>query len=254
MAMIGIFGDSFADLNPSTTHSREKEVLPWGLWLGEFLQSKVECNARSGTSLWYSYTKFLDSYTKYDTIVFCYTNYMRWNGLSDKYQSLSNVRHEQDVPYLSENLQEKAKFLVQAFDFMYNDELNKFIYQQIFNEVNIRCKDANINLINLFPFENTKFYDNLNYAPLINFEGTVGPCLTGLLEISVNESETSKKLHERLNTKNDVRHCHINSYNNRMLANIIVDNLNTTNYIQLAHLNCFKYDDMYLEHTFNYDD
>jgi hypothetical protein len=251
--MIGIYGDSFADLNPAETHDRKKEILPWALWLGEFLNSDIQCHARSGTSLWFSYTQFLQTYKNYDTIVFCYTNYMRWNGLSENYKSLSNIRHIEDVKYLPVHEQEKAKFLVQAFEFMYNDDLNKFIYQQIFQEVNKLCKQSNITLINLFPFENTKFYDNLSKSPLLNLQDTHGLCLTGLLEISVKESESSKKLHERLNTKNDVRHCHINSFNNKSLANIIVDNIHTTNYIKLPNLDCFQYDDIYLNHTFNYD-
>lgn len=251
--MIGIYGDSFADLNPADTHDRNKEILPWSLWLENSLKFKVECNAKSGTSLWFSYTQFLETYKKYDIIVFCYTNYMRWNGLSEKYKGLSNIRHIDDVKYLPHHEQEKAKFLVQAFEFMYNDDLNKFIYQQIFNKVNTLCRQSNITLVNLFPFENTKFYDNLFSDTIINLQEAQGPCLTGLLEISVNESQTSKKLNERLNTKNDVRHCHINSYNNKCLANIINSNINTTNYVRLPDLDCFKYDDIYLEHTFNYD-
>lgn len=252
--MIGIYGDSFADLNPQHLHNRKKEIWPWGLWLGEYYNEKVECHALSATPIWYSYQKFLDTYRKYDKIVFTYTNYRRWNTLSDKYVMLSHIRDEVDVPLLIPEFQSIGKLLVDAFPVLYRDELNKFIYQHVFNEVNRLCKKYNIKIVNLMPFENTTYYFPKGIGEVIDFSQTTGPVVTGVMTISHKEIDFTPRLRERLQTKNDLRHCHLNSYNNKMLANIIFENLHTTNVKNVSGDVRFKYDDEYLIHAFDETD
>ena len=144
--MIGIYGDSFADINPRELHNREEEVWPWAYWLAEVCKDKVDCHAVSATSLWFSFTKFLNTYRNYDKVVFCYTNYMRWNTLADEYISISHVRHPHDVPYLLPDFQKTGSFLVDAFPILYRDDINRFIYQHVFNEVNRLCKKYKIKI------------------------------------------------------------------------------------------------------------
>lgn len=252
--MIGIYGDSFADLNPQHLHDRKKEVWPWGLWLGEHYKTKVESHALSATPIWYSYQKFLDTYRKYDRIVFTYTNYRRWNTLADKYVMLSHIKDEADVPYLIPEYQAIGRLLVDAFPILYRDELNKFIYQHVFNEVNRLCKKYNIKIVNLMPFENTTYYFPKGVGEVIDFSHTSGPVITGLLNITNREIDESPRLLARLKHKNDLRHCHLNSYNNQMVANIIFENFQTTNVKNISDDNRFKFDDKFLAHAFDNDD
>jgi len=252
--MIGIYGDSFADTNPRELHDREKEIWPWAYWLGESCKDKIECHAVSATSLWFSFTKFLNTYRNYDKIVFCYTNYMRWNTLADEYISLSHVRDPNDVPYLMPNFQETGSFLVEAYPILYRDDLNRFIYQHVFNEVNRLCKKYKIKLVNLLPFENSTFYFPKGIGQMIDFSLNTGPCLTGLMEVSTKEINDSERLLERLKHKNDLRHCHINSYNNRILSSIIFENMHTTNIKNVSLDSRFKFDERFLVHAFDNDD
>lgn len=252
--MIGVYGDSFADPNPKFLHDRKKEVWPWPYWLAEHYNDKVECHGVSATPIWFSYQKFLDTYRNYDKIVFTYTNYRRWNTLADKYVQLSHVRDEADVKYLNPEFWSIGNLLVNAFPVLYRDELNKFIYQHVFNEVNRLCKKYNIKIVNLMPFENTTYYTPKGVGNMIDFSNATGSVLTGVMEITNKEIDFSPRLHKRLGSKNDLRHCHLNSYNNKMLANIIFENLFTTNVKNVAQDNRFGFNDSYLAHAFDEDD
>jgi len=65
---IGIFGDSFAQFNKDAT------PFHWSTIIKEKLNAEVEHYGYPSTSLFYSYKKFLENYTKYDLIIFAVTD------------------------------------------------------------------------------------------------------------------------------------------------------------------------------------
>jgi hypothetical protein len=69
---IGIYGDSFGYYYP------EGKQYHWSTILENKLNCNIENYARYGTSLFYSYQKFLETYTKYDLIIFLVTDPYRY--------------------------------------------------------------------------------------------------------------------------------------------------------------------------------
>lgn len=242
---IGIFGDSYADINPIQHRRRDLENLPWGLWLEELLDANVTCHANSATGLWYSFNKFRKNFHKYNKIVFVYTEYSRWNGLEDGYEGISNIRESNQLQWIiNEEQIDVGRKLVDIHSVLYNDELNLWIYQQIFNQVNELCYNAGINIVNILPFEDGKIS--------IDTSKSKGPIFYDMNKLSVNEVQASAKLNYYLNKYYDIRFCHLNPHNNKVLAKLICRYLNEPNaLIHLPIIEDFKYDPELLEYHFN---
>jgi hypothetical protein len=73
MSTIGIFGDSFAD--PSHGHEADQNLRSEA-WVYK-LDQEVEIHAKGGSSLYYSYSKFLQNHEKYDKNIFIVTSLTR---------------------------------------------------------------------------------------------------------------------------------------------------------------------------------
>lgn len=78
--MIGVFGDSHAD--PECGNAAKQSLMSesWIYHLGE----TAVPHGRSGTSLLWSYRKFLENHEKYDRIIFVMTNADRFDHAGDK--------------------------------------------------------------------------------------------------------------------------------------------------------------------------
>jgi hypothetical protein len=73
MSQIGIFGDSFAD--PSHGHEADQNLRSEA-WVYK-LNQDVGVHAKGGSSLYYSYSKFLQNHEKYDRNIFIVTSLTR---------------------------------------------------------------------------------------------------------------------------------------------------------------------------------
>jgi len=260
--MIGIYGDSFGDINPQEMINLELDRAPWPLILSDMLGKKAESHAKAATSVWWSYKNFLKTYKKYDTIVFCYSNYDRWANINSypysdedqdditfkKLLGLSHVFHEDQLAMVKEEDMNIAKIIVAAHPYLYSRQLNIFLYQTLFNDINRICKEEDIKLINLLSFE------EFGEAPILSLDASYGTCLTNLLRITddefsyVNEKGIDDRL-KALENKPDRRFCHINPYNNKILATIIKESLyNNTKYLNLGKDSRFSFDIKHLEY------
>ena len=76
MKKLGIYGDSFADYQMGHDDYPELDEFSWM----HLLQSDydVTCHGLRGSSIYYSYSKFLESHADYDKIIFVVTTYDRW--------------------------------------------------------------------------------------------------------------------------------------------------------------------------------
>lgn len=202
---IGIFGDSYA-----AYYGLYPESKPWPILLDELIgDGKAGQWARGGTSHWYSYEQFLKKYELYDSIVFCHTNSMRWPVTPPGLEHFAwNIGHNQSAPMDPYNKVRKD---------ILSEELLNYISLNIFKDINRICKENNKYLVNIFPFP-------LDYElPKVEF-----PVLIKLSQVATAEKILYKGKYQRtgdVNTirKGDLRDCHLNTLNNKRLANIICD-------------------------------
>ena len=209
MKKIGIFGDSFCCaaetvsvsshvIRPGASNDRAWPNIienKRGARLGD---GSVECYAhgRQGTSLWYSFQKFLKHRDDYDQIIFGYTSHDRIPELPDDISQWAvacqdgpefrRIIHELDRKEAGSRIKEvllpiwhvtDMKMRWSADDLGYGpDDLGLYQYQNIFRDVNAICKKENITLINYMPYEDIPHGN----PPRIDLSGATGPCITGI--------------------------------------------------------------------------
>lgn len=232
--MLAVFGDSFAEGSEVAVYPVTR--VSWLEELARNLGVELDNHGYPGTSLWYSYTKFLENYKDKTHIVFVYTEHNRWHCLPDELKRLSSVYSQRKldtfptiVPGTYEH--DVMQQLVKAHRYIFDEQFNIFVYQQIFNIVNQICRDNNIKLVNIFPFNDNE--------PEIETTNTYGSCITGLGTISINElgeyigNETVRFYDDRLEFfykgRGDYRANHLNSPNNQLLAKVIQEEFDNDN-------------------------
>jgi len=202
---IAVFGDSYGDTNGDINH------ISWPYKLAN--QLEVDINdlviySLSGTSTWWSYQKFLQSYKNYDVIIFCYSAFHRWPVLPSEMAG----QHWRVPGYPLDNWSVISKFNEVYFD-IFDNNLLKFIASNIFTTINELCKQENKYLINLLAFKAD--YD---------LTRTTFPIFEDANEVSWNEKvlRDGKVLTMREVICDlgefDERICHLNVENNRRLA------------------------------------
>ena len=215
--MLGIFGDSYA------VHSNF--FGGWPCDLSKLLNCEFDSHAENGTSIWYSYKKFLQHYKKYSTIVFVYSNPHRWHTLPDYLTNFQWVISEDilstvDLPIPSDAKQELID-LIKFHRLIFDEELNNFLYQKVFDDVNLICRENNIKLINLHPF-----ISNAQDVK-INLNKAHGSSIIGIYNVSAKEYDLFRIVPyiTKLIENGDMRACHLSVDNNKVLANIINESM-----------------------------
>ena len=205
-----MFGDSYA-----VYHDSGKA---WSNVINERLAGKKLHNlAISGTSHWYSYTKFIENFRNFDCVIFCHTNSMRWPVLPPgEHGRAWNIGYL-ECPVMDPYNKIRKDIL--------SEELLNFISYNIFQDVNKLCQENNIYLINILSF------------PLdFKLPKTPYPVLVDLNQISTNEQviyDGKLKYVCDLNgilKRGDKRACHLNFLNNNKLAEIVTDLIKNKTY------------------------
>lgn len=239
---IGIFGDSFCDLNPAERTDLAKGIGPWPTMLGELLNKPVEVYGYSGSSVWSAFKNFKNLYTQFDTVVFCYSDPDRWATVSTHY-GISNIYDERQLScYTDPEILKIGKILLEARPYLYDEDFNTYCYQKMFDDVNSMCSRKGIKIVNILAFE-----ENIPGKLRIDISKATGSVLTDLNGISIYE-ERPPKLVDIGIKEPDPRFCHMNPHNNRVLANIIFDELSkfSANHIRLTSSSAFSYDAKHL--------
>lgn len=202
---IGIFGDSFAAYYGVYTENK-----PWPILLNEMMgDGKAGQWARGGTSHWYSYEQFIKRYKKYDCIVFCHTNSMRWPVTPPGLE-----HYAWEIGFTGNSLMEPYNNVRKD---ILSEELLNYISLNIFKDVNRICQENNKYLVNIFSFP-------LDYdMPKVSY-----PVLLKLNQVSIAEHIFYKGKYQRTGDVNtvrggDLRDCHLNTLNNKRLADIVCD-------------------------------
>lgn len=244
---LGIFGDSFADDNENILQGVKRTS--WLVELSRKLDLKLENHGYPGTSLWYSYKKFLENYKDKTNIVFVYTEHNRWPSLDGTLKRFGSIYSQEMLdrfPDISKDEYDILQQMVNVHKYIFEEEFNIFVFQQIFNNVNAICKENNIKLVNVFPFVDDDFP--------IDVSNSYGSCLTGLTTISQNELKDVKYVmtygimkfkHPKLKFLSDnvdYRANHLSSVNNTILADIILNQFDKNEVLNLYHDDRFVYD------------
>ena len=198
--MIGVFGDSFADVKPGEG------------WV-TFLHKDIESHGASGTSHWWSYQQFLKHHQRYHTVIFIHTTNSRWPVLSD------------DVPpgwaYITgfqenypEEMLERNRYFLEFFP----DAFRQFISDAIFRSVNEICEQQGKHLINIMAYSHQESHERVK---------TSFPVFTHLDDVSRYEKisyngdmmSVTEFLHEQ--RIRDTRICHLSRKNNEQLSRIL---------------------------------
>lgn len=211
---LGIFGDSYADVNG------DKSLSAWPNLLAKksnFCVIKALC----GVSHYWTYERFLENteHNNFTHIIFCHTNNNRWPCLPKEIEGSNWNIHNMDRPGFPDYLRTINKYYFDIFP----ENFTRFISKSIFENVNKYCKDNNIYLINLTSFGN-----------VINYQSDF-PILNDLDQISHQEYITYKNIRYQYSEfikkhhlhHGDPRICHMGDLNNKRLADIITNLINS---------------------------
>lgn len=228
---LGIFGDSFSDSSENPV--KGVTSVSWIYELARNMEIEFDNFSYPGTSLWYSYKHFIENYQNYTHIIFTYTDSNRWPCLPEEMKRFSSVYTEDKLsrfPSFELGSSYKVmKQLVYLHRYIFDEQLNTFLLQQIFNQVNSICKKNNIKLVNILPFVDCPHGDQ------IDLTNATGSCLTNLITVSENELRDMSKGGrvpcrtpelEFLEQGVDYRRNHINSPNNILMADVIQKEFN----------------------------
>lgn len=225
---IGVFGDSFATETISERYMSDSTRLNES-WVYNIRQRGHDITSfgEGATSTYYGYTKFLEHYKEFDSIVFCYSSSQRIHNLPPEYRYLSNFMfQERNLQFsdsfnnLSQDQQAQVRKIFDVARFLQDDDFDKFIIQSVFDNVNRLCKNNKIKLVNILPFVN----DNHNY---VDFTNRSGDCLYNLLRVSIRELPNLNGV--------DPRYNHLSVENNIVLATIILQSLKNS-YLKVEDL------------------
>lgn len=242
--LIGVFGDSYADPNPTKYLDKQAGIMPWMMHLEKIIGCPVYSYGLSATSIWYSYKKFLSLYKEYDTVIFCYSDLHRWYNINGEiHGGLYHIRYADQMQFVSAEFKQQAEVLVKAYEYLHDWDLDRFLFQSVFNSVNKLCDEAGITLINILNFE------EINGTPLsIDISTTKNTVLTNLVQVSGREylyqsgNGKFKDITELMIAEPDKRFCHLNPHNNKVLADIIVECIDRgPRHINLGNETAFSY-------------
>ncbi len=148
---LGIFGDSFAHVVGNHKCGWDANF-DWPTKLAEIMNISTDFHASGGTSIFWSYEKFLAHYKNYSHIVFVYTFPDRYPILPEELgcmhwlyvhsNRISNFNFEKSEL-------ETFKSIAEASKFLFNSRLLRLISNSVITNVNKICKENNIELVNV---------------------------------------------------------------------------------------------------------
>lgn len=222
--MLGTFGDSYADKNSISGDT------PWMNLLADKLNLSVENHGSSGTSVWFSYEKFLKNCKKYSHVVFTYSSYDRINYLPHKFEGWHYKKpFDKFSLYGSDKNSKKLNVEMENvttiyYKYLHSTDLQLFIYQKVYESVQEICKENNIKVIHNFAFEPSRGENNMNIVLLHNACNVLSAG-----SISTEETHAYKpgSTHAGDIGVPDRRACHMTRKNNVILADIMHELFNS---------------------------
>lgn len=206
---IAFFGDSYADIGMEEFRTGTA----WPEVLSKLLSVKKSgYYAVCGSSIWHAYNELKKYIYEYDVIVFCYSSAYRWPCLPDHLIGNNYLVHSYD-----DRFPEMSKY-VDVYRELFTDDFLEFVSGSIFTAVNELCKKHDKFLINICCF-----------GKEFNRTSTEYPIFYNIDKVSINEivvqNNKTVTMREVIHVQgnNDKRQCHLNTSNNKILAEIFKD-------------------------------
>jgi len=243
---IAVYGDSFVDPNCSAASSLgalagDYWIPAWSCLLVAHYEPRLadrvnaqDCTrfphvfGRSGVSNWYTYQRFLKNYHEYKRIVWVWTNKSRWpylpESLAGHHFNVTNMHHLIEKSSGRDYLVESSDLALleqmnQVYTSIYPEALMDFINNSIFLDVQRRCQDRGIALVNI-----TIDDDYTTQWPLTDY-----PMFRGLNAVSWREPSgvDGELMRDIINERFlvEMRTCHLNTLNNQLLRDLVIANL-----------------------------
>jgi len=234
LAKIAIFGDSFAAIQHVETSKvldgfvkevykicnrpyNKKEYPSLRAAWGERCKSwstylDADNYAISGSDLYYSYNQFINNHNKYEKCIFVITSPYRYSTNIDGWIHSASIEDaEEGVLFASdESTKQHYKILREFFKLVYYKDIDRIelIHQAMLDNIILKRPD-------------TLFIDAFSHLkPVYDME-------LSAWKLSQAECKDHTKYF-------DLRHNHMTNDNNKILADIIKENLNTSGYLDLS--------------------
>lgn len=233
---LGIFGDSFAECSNGHAHGfKAKPYDGWTVLLTEKLNCETVNHARGGTSIWWSFEKFLEHYKKYDTIIFVHSSFQRYPSVP-KFLGKNELNQEYEL-YLHGDVggrhNEVLNYISKYYDDFFPESMLKFLCKHVAYEVDKICKNNNIKLVQIFTESiKPKHEENVIINP--NSEMSCSRIFNFYHPGSNEKVKVDNKVlsfHDILfkELKPDFRACHFNSINNILVMNHVRELIESPN-------------------------
>lgn len=215
---IAFIGDSFCAYYGSDTpvnSVRHQFAVPGTAYptvVGNYYQCDIAAYGFVGKSWWYSWSKFWKDWEskldQLEAVVFTHTDHTRINSaISDEFPLMSSEHVDSGS---------MAKVNKDYFKYIYDQDFSMWAQEQYFKTLNEKFKHTKTVHLHGYPFSVEKSY----LLPGVVFS-------TPLIQISIGEIQGTKK--EITKAFSDGRTNHMNTYNNQVLADIIIQALD--NYV-----------------------
>lgn len=152
---IAIFGDSYAASTGPTS---------WGSFLATMNNCQVENFAKRGTSLFYSYLKFIDNYKNFDVIVFLVTAPGRLHHPEQAIPNLFSAEYRLKNGPHPPGVEELIKASIQYYLHLQNSEFDSFVHLSIIEKILKLSEEENKKLIMLPAMGESKNMEIMHHA------------------------------------------------------------------------------------------
>ena len=174
MRKIAVYGDSFAKCNSEIAL---KDVVTWtDLLNNNFI---LDNYGQSGSSLYYSYCRFIDTHSKYEQIIFISTSAGRLEVFNSDNQIIY-ISNLQSAEYHLKSLDTINRPYVQAaldyFKYIFNYQKENLIHKLILAEIRKTRPDAFI--YKAFPYDKNQF----TLSDISKLERSAWECLDGIYD------------------------------------------------------------------------
>ena len=215
---VGIFGDSFADEN---FHVDYAKYPAWPTILREKYKLDVECHGVAGSSLYYSFDKYISNHWRYDKVIFVATapgritlpDYIETKKSKTRHiNNLATAEHILRVEEgnMSLELQKALEAARDYFKYLYDDKREKLFSALMKKELISMSVPGSLILVNTTPDEGGKEEFTLFDA--------------SMRELVANDAA------DDLHLTRDARVCHLSKRNNEILAGMAYEWLNGSPY------------------------
>ena len=227
---LGIFGDSYAyhKVDHLETIKFISTLLSWSEYLEINHGVTLTNHGMMGSSVFYSYSKFLEHHEKYDSVVFISTNPDRINippqylaNVDKKLTCFSAVTAEMNINSPLKEIRTIASVAIEYYTHLHNELAYRYFANLMVADIRRICEKKNIKLLIIPGFTMSQLGGEEITSNHHDYETVLGQ-ITYLENTTWGIDDASEIFKKSI----DIRTCHLTDENNKILARKIADWLN----------------------------